>query len=59
MNEFKNGQYILSPVHLRLQSGSGICIAALNHTSQTADEIEASYLQLVKAEKDLIKSVHI
>lgn len=58
VNEFKNEKYILSSVHLRLQSGSGICIAALNHTPQTADEIEASYLQLVKAEKDLIKSCH-
>ena len=57
-DEFKNAKYVLSPVHLRLQNGSGICIAALHHTPQTADEIEASYLQLVKAEKDLIKSGH-
>lgn len=55
-SEFKNDNYILSPVHLRMQNAGGICIAALNHNPQTADEIEASYLQLVKAEKDLIKS---
>lgn len=56
VNEFPNDKYVLSPVHLRLQSGSGICMAALNHSPCTADEIEASYLQLVKAEKDLINS---
>ncbi|MGN1481221.1 tRNA (adenosine(37)-N6)-threonylcarbamoyltransferase complex dimerization subunit type 1 TsaB [Porcipelethomonas sp.] len=56
ISEFSNKNYSLSPVQLRFQSGSGICLAALNHTPQSPDEIEASYLQLVKAEKDLINS---
>ena len=56
-NEFKNPNFLLSPVHLRYQSGSGIILAALNSVPQTADEIQASYLQLVKAEKDLINAL--
>jgi tRNA threonylcarbamoyladenosine biosynthesis protein TsaB len=54
--EFKNEKYSLSPIHLRLQNACGICMAALYHTPKKAEEIEASYLQQVKAEKDLIKS---
>lgn len=55
-SEFENSKYILSPVHLRLQSGSGIILSALNCQPKNADEIQASYLQLVKAEKDLINA---
>lgn len=53
-SEYKKSHYLLSPTHLRLQSGSGIILAALNGKPQNHDEIQASYLQLVKAEKDLI-----
>ena len=56
-SEFKNQSYIISPVHLRLQSGSGIILAALDgREPHTHDDIQASYLQLVKAEKDLINA---
>ncbi len=54
--DFENKNYILSPVHLRLQSAAGIILASLNKPHQTDDELQASYLQIVKAEKDLIKA---
>lgn len=50
----KNGLYKLSPPHVRLQSGAGICLAAMNKEKQSPEDIQASYLQLVKAEKDLL-----
>lgn len=55
-NEYKNENYKLSSAHLRLQSGTGIVLAALNKQDQTDNELQASYLQIVKAEKDLIKA---
>ncbi|MGN0613499.1 MAG: tRNA (adenosine(37)-N6)-threonylcarbamoyltransferase complex dimerization subunit type 1 TsaB [Porcipelethomonas sp.] len=58
LSEHRNPKYSLSPVHLRLQSGSGIILAAMNKKPQTDDEIQASYLQMVKAEKDLINAAH-
>lgn len=54
--EFENNNFELASVHLRFQSGSGIILAALNAPSETDDELQASYLQIVKAEKDLIKA---
>lgn len=54
--EFANPLYRLSPVHLRNQNAAGICLAAANHEFYSPETLEASYLQLVKAEKDLIKS---
>lgn len=54
--EFKNEQYRISPPHLRNQSGVGVCAAAEAHEFYDPEKLEASYLQLVKAEKDLIKS---
>ncbi|MGN0621372.1 MAG: tRNA (adenosine(37)-N6)-threonylcarbamoyltransferase complex dimerization subunit type 1 TsaB [Porcipelethomonas sp.] len=50
----ENKNYCISPPHVRLQSAAGICLAAMNSEPQSPDEIQASYLQLVKAEKDLI-----
>ncbi|MCI7803575.1 MAG: tRNA (adenosine(37)-N6)-threonylcarbamoyltransferase complex dimerization subunit type 1 TsaB [Oscillospiraceae bacterium] len=54
--EFANPLYRLSPAHLRNQNAAGICLAAENHGFYSPEKLEASYLQLVKAEKDLIKS---
>lgn len=54
--EFANPLYKLSPAHLRNQNAAGICLAAENHGFYSPEKLEASYLQLVKAEKDLIKS---
>lgn len=50
---FKNEQYRISPPHLRNQSGVGVCAAAEAHEFYSPEKLEASYLQLVKAEKDL------
>lgn len=55
-NKYCNESYVLSPVHLRLQSAAGVIMASINKTPQNDDELQASYLQIVKAEKDLIKS---
>lgn len=55
VSDYKNPMYSLSPIHLRNQNGAGICAAAENHEFYDPEKLEASYLQLVKAEKDLIK----
>ena len=53
---FENENFVLSPAHIRLQSAAGIILASLNKKAQTDDKLQASYLQMVKAEKDLIKA---
>lgn len=55
LSEYANPNYTLSPSHLRNQSGSGICAAARGKNFYSPDILEASYLQLVKAEKDLLR----
>ena len=42
----------LAPAPVRLQNGCGICLAARYETGITPDQLEAAYLQPVKAEKD-------
>ena len=37
---------------VRLQNATGLCLAACHHEPQTPEQLEANYLQLVKAEKD-------
>lgn len=54
--KFGNGCIKLSPMHLRHQNAAGICLASLNHDYCRPEMLEASYLQLVKAEKDLINA---
>lgn len=53
--DFPNEKFMIAPVHLRLQNGAGVILASLNKENQNDDELQASYLQIVKAEKDLIK----
>lgn len=53
-NGFSSENYSLSSKHLRLQNACGICLAAQRHAPQSPEGIEARYLQLVKAEKDLL-----
>lgn len=53
-HNFSNPSYTLSPTHLRNQSATGVCLASFNHEYYSPDRLEASYLQIVKAEKDLI-----
>ncbi len=54
ISEFKNERFSLSSFHLRYQLASGICMSALNKEGQTPDEINAFYMQVTKAEKDLL-----
>lgn len=43
---------MLAPAAVRLQNGTGLCLAAKYHEPQTPEQLTANYLQLVKAEKD-------
>ena len=53
--EFTGGMYTVAPAHLRNQNAAGICMASFCNEYVGPEELEASYLQLVKAEKDLIE----
>ncbi|MDE5946879.1 MAG: tRNA (adenosine(37)-N6)-threonylcarbamoyltransferase complex dimerization subunit type 1 TsaB [Oscillospiraceae bacterium] len=45
----------LAPPHTRLQNACGICLASLYHNPVTPEDLSVSYMQKVKAEKDLEK----
>ena len=45
--------FITAPPHLKLQLASSLCYAAFGKEFVTPDELEAAYLQITKAEKDL------
>lgn len=44
-------RFIEAPPHLRLQLASGLCAAAFGRELYTPDKLEASYLEITKAEK--------
>lgn len=44
---------VVAPPHLRLQLASSLCFAAMNKKLSTAENLNAKYLQITKAEKDL------
>ena len=46
-------RFITAPLHLKLQLASSLCSAAFGRKMGTPDELEAAYLQITKAEKDL------
>lgn len=46
---------VLAPPHTRLQNACGICLASLNHNPVNPEDLNISYMQKVKAEKDLEK----
>ncbi len=46
---------VLAPAHLRSQLASGICMSASEKEGQDPDEIDALYMQITKAEKDLLE----
>lgn len=49
-----NGErFLISPPHLKLQLATGLCSAAFNKELGTPDKLDAAYLQITKAEKDL------
>ncbi len=44
---------LLAPPHLRLQLASSLCFAAFEKDFTSPDDLNAEYLQITKAEKDL------
>ena len=50
---YRSPMLAIAPPMSRLQNACGICLAALSKEFVTAEELEVSYLQKVKAEKDL------
>lgn len=53
--EYRSASFFIAPPHTRFQDASGVCLAAMAHGFYDPDELEVSYLQKVKAEKDLEK----
>ena len=50
---YRSPMFIIAPPQGRLQNAYGVCLGARSKQPVTADELEVSYLQKVKAEKDL------
>ncbi len=46
---------VLAPAHLKNQLASGICMSAADKEGKDPDEIDALYMQITKAEKDLLE----
>lgn len=53
---YRSPMFIIASPQGRLQSACGICLGAMSKEFTEAEELEVSYLQKVKAEKDLEKS---
>lgn len=51
--DYNSPMFIIAPPHTRLQNASGVCLAGASKTHISPEELEVSYLQKVKAEKDL------
>lgn len=51
--DYRSPMFIIAPPQGRLQNACGVCLAAVSSPPVSADELEVSYLQKVKAEKDL------
>lgn len=45
--------FITAPPHLKLQLASSLCAAGFSKELYSPDELEAAYMQITKAEKDL------
>lgn len=57
--QFSNETTMVAPAAVRLQNATGLCLAAKYHTPQTPEQLEANYLQLVKAEKERQKQAAV
>ena len=51
--DYRSPMLNIAPPMGRLQNANGVCLAAMSKELVSADELEVSYLQKVKAEKDL------
>ncbi|MBQ2581456.1 MAG: tRNA (adenosine(37)-N6)-threonylcarbamoyltransferase complex dimerization subunit type 1 TsaB, partial [Ruminococcus sp.] len=52
-NTYNSPAFIIAPPQGRLQSAVGVCLAGVSRKLTEPDELEVSYLQKVKADKDL------
>ena len=52
-NDYRSPMFVIAPPQSRLQNACGICLAGASLKLIEPDELEVSYLQKVKAEKDL------
>jgi len=52
-NDYRSPAFIIAPPQGRLQNAAGVCLAGISRQLVEAEELEVSYLQKVKAEKDL------
>ena len=52
-NTYTSPAFIIAPPQGRLQSAVGVCLAGISKKLSEPDQLEVSYLQKVKAEKDL------
>ncbi len=55
LSEISGERFFTAPPHLRLQLASSLCAAAFGKEPYPPDGLEAAYLQITKAEQDLIK----
>jgi len=53
--KYESDLFITAPPNIRLQNACGICLASLNKKKLSPDLLDISYMQKVKAEKDLEK----
>lgn len=51
--DYESPKFHIAPPQSRLQNACGVCLASLSKEAVSPDELEVSYLQKVKAEKDL------
>lgn len=51
--EYQSERLIIAPPHTRVQNAAGVCLAAISKRLISPDELNISYLQKVKAERDL------
>lgn len=54
-SDYRSPMLLIAPPQGRLQNACGVCLASLSKQLVAPDELEVSYLQKVKAEKDLEK----
>jgi len=55
ISTYQNKNFVLAPAHLRMQLATGICMSAAEKEGCDPEEIDALYMQITKAEKDLIE----
>ena len=53
--DYRSPMLTIAPPQGRLQNACGVCLGAMSKEFVSPDELEVSYLQKVKAEKDLEK----